>query len=276
MKILAFSDIIKWDGYEKLVDKIQPDIIVLAGDLTSDGFAYFQWYDEFEKTPAFQKKAYKPIIFREEIKSGIVYTFQSRENYLKSKDFLNFRKKIHVDRFYQFLNYAGKKSKVLVIRGDHDNDFDGDYIPEKINKIHECKEIIGKVIKIGNLRFLGLGYNETYYLRILKPIIAEYKGKVDIVIMHGLRAPLISSLKPGLIIRGGIGPGKYLINDVPSVFTGGAKYTVIEFEMGKLPKILQYNIGLNDEPKLVKGSWPYSTKVSFKKYEWLKPYPSEM
>jgi 3',5'-cyclic AMP phosphodiesterase CpdA len=41
MKILVISDVIKWKGYEKIVDENQPDVIILAGDLTSDGFASF-------------------------------------------------------------------------------------------------------------------------------------------------------------------------------------------------------------------------------------------
>jgi Icc-related predicted phosphoesterase len=41
MKLLAFSDVVKWEGYEELADRIQPDIIALAGDLTSDGFTAF-------------------------------------------------------------------------------------------------------------------------------------------------------------------------------------------------------------------------------------------
>ncbi len=41
MKLLAFSDVVKWEGYEELVERIQPDLVDLAGDLTSDGFAAF-------------------------------------------------------------------------------------------------------------------------------------------------------------------------------------------------------------------------------------------
>jgi hypothetical protein len=33
MKILVFSDIYAWSGYEKVVDRIKPDVLVLAGDL---------------------------------------------------------------------------------------------------------------------------------------------------------------------------------------------------------------------------------------------------
>jgi len=35
----------------------------------------------------------------------------------------------HVDQFYQLLKYASKKSKVLVIRGNHDKD--ENYLPDR-------------------------------------------------------------------------------------------------------------------------------------------------
>ncbi|MGA2790203.1 MAG: hypothetical protein ABSF00_05495 [Candidatus Bathyarchaeia archaeon] len=44
MKILAFSDVVKWEGYEERVDRIRPDVVALVGDLTSDGGAAF-WYE---------------------------------------------------------------------------------------------------------------------------------------------------------------------------------------------------------------------------------------
>ncbi|MGB9760765.1 MAG: metallophosphoesterase family protein [Thermoproteota archaeon] len=194
------------------------------------------------------------------------------------KKFLEFRKKMHVDLFYKFLEYAGKKSKVLVVKGDHDEDFERDYIVEKINKIPGCKEISSKFVEINGLRFLGLGFNETHYLRILRPLIEEFKGKVDVVVTHCEqdRMPLVSLLKPKIIIRGHFGSGKYLVNDIPSVFTADVKYTIIELENKKFPKILQYTVGKNEELKILeKGSCkPWLSEFSeFERYKWLKPYP---
>jgi len=236
LRILAFSDVEEWKGYEKLVDRIKPDLITLAGDVTSDGFASF----------------WKSL----EIRKG---------------------KRTHVDKFYKFLRYAGEKSQVLVVKGDHDADFDGDYIPEKINEIYGCQEISGKLIDVNGLRFLGLGFNETHYLRALKVIIEEFKEEPDVVVTHceQKRMPLVSSLKPRIIIRGHFGSGKYLVNDIPAVFTQDVFYTVVELENKSISKILQYTIGFDEKVKVLEqGSCrPWLSNVSeYEKYEWLKPY----
>ncbi len=292
MKILAFSDIIKWERYEELLDRIQPDVIALAGDLTSDGFASF-WSEAIKQIPEFQKE-------RRELmrKLGVVLTTKGmfdcsknknlvewsekltllEDKYRDTKEFLEVRKRIHVDKFYQFLKYAGKKSKILVVKGDHDEDFKGDYIPKKINKIFGCKEISGKIIEIKGFHFLGLGFNETHYIRTLKPIIEEFKRKVDVIITHceQNKIPTVSLLEPKIIIRGHFGYGKYLVNNIPSVFTVGVKYTIIELKNKKIPKILQYRIGLDNKIKIVKRSScrPWFSEVSeFERYKWLKPYP---
>src|SRR6266853_298405 len=60
------------------------------------------------------------------------------------KELLVNRKRMHVDKFYAFLHHAGKVSKVLVTKGDHDAD---DYDSRRINKIPGCQEISGKACK---------------------------------------------------------------------------------------------------------------------------------
>src|SRR5271169_3267854 len=39
VRILAISDVKYWDGYELLLRKYKPSVVVLAGDLVDDGFA---------------------------------------------------------------------------------------------------------------------------------------------------------------------------------------------------------------------------------------------
>jgi hypothetical protein len=51
MKILAFSDVAKWKGYEELVDRIQPDIVALAGDLTAASFESEMQNEALKKIP---------------------------------------------------------------------------------------------------------------------------------------------------------------------------------------------------------------------------------
>jgi len=288
MKILAFSDVTKWKGYKKLVDKVQPDVVALAGDLTSDGFASF-WNEAVMQIPKFQEEK-KRLMKKFKIIQRNVNFYKGRNvskffdelyslktKYYDTEEFRKIRKQIHVDKFYQFLSYAGKKSKVLVVKGDHDEDFEGDYVPERIDSIQGCREISGKTVEIAGLIFLGLGFNETHYLRILKPLIQKYKNKVDVIVTHceQNRMPLLSSLNPRIIIRGHFGSGKYLVNDIPTVFTMGVHYTVIELKNRKVPKISQYISGPNKKVKLLKkGSCrPWFSEVSeFERYKWLKPY----
>ena len=226
MKILAFSDIYEWKGYKELVDRIRPDAVVLAGDLTSDGGVSFR-----------------------------IHTGSCRET----------RRKEHVDKFYQFLRYAGSKSKVVVIKGNHDEEFEEAYVPERISRISGCKEISGKTIDTEGLRFLGLGYRDTCYLKVLKPIIQELTEKVDVVIMHGVRIRLVSQLRPAIIIRGGYSLGKFLVHDVPSVWNNNFSYTILELETGRISQILQFRIG-SDEPI------ERETHNRRLRYKWLKPY----
>ena len=292
MKIFAFSDVTKWKGYEELVDRIQPDVVALAGDLTSDGFASF-WNEAVEQIREFQKEKQKLMHkFKIIQKSASFYKGGGKDvseffdkldalrtKYCDTEEFRNIRKRMHVDKFYQFLRYAGEKSQVLVVKGDHDEDFKGDYVPEMIDDTSGCREISGKSVEIGGVRFLGLGFNETHYLRILKPTIEKYKGKVDVVITHceQNKMPLVGSLKPRIVIRGHFGSGKYLVNDVPAVFTMGVKYTVIELKNRDVSKILQYVVGRDNKTKLLKkGSCrPWFSEVSeFERYKWLRPYPN--
>jgi predicted phosphodiesterase len=242
MKILAFSDVVKWERCEDLVDKLKPDVIALAGDLTSDGFANF-WLS----LPESERGKEHPVK-----RFGVIQS--------------------HVNSFYQFLKHAGKKAKVLVIKGNHDEDIKGAYIPEKINSIHGCQEISGKTIDTKGIRFLGLGFDEAYCLRLLRAqtsTIEKFKGKIDVVVMHGENIRFVSLLKPKIIIKGGLSNGKYLVNDVPSIFTGPDGYTIIELKGKAISRILQIDLRSDQIiPKEV--GLPL-----FKRYEWIKPYPNK-
>ena len=76
-------------------------------------------------------------------------------------------------------------------------------------------------------------------------------------------------MKPKLIIKGGFGSGKCLVNRIPTVLTAGTKYTLVELEYGMLPRISQY-VTDRDEIEIkefVPRSW-------FLRYAWAKPYPT--
>lgn len=168
MRIFAISDISAWDDYKRLVDTVKPRVTVLAGDLTSDGGAEF-WRTALEVSRAFRKE-------RSALRKRLGVTTGPRGNYeiiprqssdeyrdamralehqhRKTKAFLAAQKKLHVDKFYAFLRHAGRLSTVLVVKGDHDDDFAADYQPAKIDAIPGYREISGKTAIVNGLTFL--------------------------------------------------------------------------------------------------------------------------
>jgi len=97
------------------------------------------------------------------------------------------------------------------VKGNHDEDFEGDYSPERINEILGCFEISGRTIEVDGMLFLGLGFREARRLRsgysrpskYLQSLIEKFRGKVDVVLMHDKNIRYASLLKPKLIIKGG-------------------------------------------------------------------------
>jgi len=225
-KILAFSDISdiwEWDKeYEEIVDEVKPNVVCLAGDLTSDGGL--------------------PKLDIE-------------------------RRRDHVEKFYKFLRCASTKSKVLVVKGNHDEDFEGDYVPERINRIQSCKEISGKFFDVSGLRFLGLGFEEAHKLRnkaYFSSLIDKFGGKIDAIVMHGENVRLASLLKPRVIIKGGFFAGRCRINNVPVVFTGPGVYVLIEVGDETL-HVAHYRTYTRRE---VAASLP----PFYKNLSWIKPW----
>ncbi len=84
------------------------------------------------------------------------------------------------------LRYASKKSTVLLVKGDHDNDYSPGYEPGRI-KEHGCTEISGKTVVVGGFLFLGVGVDEARHSRNLKPVVQgvlEKRERVDVVVMR--------------------------------------------------------------------------------------------
>ena len=288
MRILAFSDVQRWVGYEELVHRIRPDVVALVGDLTSDGFAAF-WRKAVEQIPEFQTEK-KLLMNKLKVtrRGDGVYTGQNISRFLneleslivkyrKTEDFRKIRRKSHVDKFYDFLEFAGKNSHVLVVKGDHDEDFEGDYLPERIDDITGCKEISGKIAGIEAICFLGLGFNETHHLTVLKSFIEEFGSEADVIITHceQNKMQFMISDKFKLVIRGHFGYGKYLVNGIKSVFTNGVYYTLIEIKDSSGVEIKQYVIDRDGKiNELFNGSCkPWFSEVSeYERYKWLKPY----
>jgi hypothetical protein len=182
----------------------------MPGDLTSDGGAEF-WGPDLEE--------YGPD-------GRIIVT----------KDLVQ-RHNAHVRKFYNVLEETGKTSDVFVVKGDHDDDFEGSYDAERINSIKGCHEISGKLLDFAGLTILGLGYYETHYLRTLRHQIQGIKKRVDIILTHAEQRRLLcmSEVSPKIIARGHFGFGVSQIDDVLVVcgrFPNS--YSVVEVENGSI------------------------------------------
>ena len=280
MRILVFSDIIKWNGQEELANQIKPDVIILAGDLTSDGRASF-WHDAVDQIPAFRTEAAAlfETLDRSQELSAIEALWNLAKKYHKSEAFLKIRKEIHVDRFYSFLRSVGKKYPIFVIKGDHDEDFEGDYSVKQINNIEGCTEISGSCASSNGITFLGLGYQDTKTLTALDKILYHKQIKPDVLVAHCGIGMLRELRKFGskLIIRGHSGYGKYLVEQTPTVLTGErVYYTEIEIASGAITSISQHRKLTSGGFDLIKDSlWkPYRhRRPAIETYDWLKHYP---
>ena len=238
-KILAFSDVISWETKNELASKTRPDIVVLAGDLVNEG-GYSHWFEArdryWKQTHNYKKHTHDALL-------------QDR----LFRDILKETKTNRVEGLYKFLKDVGQNSRVLVIKGNHD---EGEsYDPERISNVAGCEEISGKAIEINGIRFLGISEKESYYLRLLNPIMDKFKEKIDVIILHGYNIRLISSMHPKLIIHGGSLSGKYLINNVKTVYTSATHHAIVTMENNSVKNILA---GPNSNYLL--------------KRDWIKPY----
>jgi len=177
VRILAFSDVTRWDGYKEMVTEYRPQVVPLVGDLTSDGTAAF-FTDAFEAVPAY-REAKREALRRigagvekddeadmEVITGGTLRDVMRVEATLKPlyreiREFTNARRKLHTNRFYSFLKFAGQRCSVLVVKGDHDDDYAGDHQPGRISRISGCQEICGKAVIVDGLSFLELGFDQV-------------------------------------------------------------------------------------------------------------------
>lgn len=296
MKFLFITDVTGWDTAISVFEKEKPSIILIGGDVVSDGFANYWNYppigdhstnlrianflrkhqSEIEKTEwgsrlrdilfklesnelfdktgfyRFEKgmtntpKLLLKWIFSEIDKRKTQKGDQSRikgkwrlemekfyndleKSFRKTDTFQNQVHK-HVDSFYSFLSYTGEKTgNVYVVKGNHDNY--GDYYEvDKINNIRGCQEISGKMIELDDFNLLGLGYEETHYLRKLRPLLETYSSGVDLVLTHSeeKRVKLIASLNPLLVFRGHYRIGKYKVNGIDFVSSIFPSYVTVE------------------------------------------------
>jgi hypothetical protein len=174
-----------------------------------------------------------------------------------------------------------------VVKGDHDDDFPGDYDASRIGNIPGCEEISGRTSSLKGLVFLGLSFSEAGYLSQLRPLIAEFRDRTQILITHVQQSNLrlMAELKPRLIIRGHWLTGSYLIDGVPAVCTAGAHARIETGKTGS-PRIRQVpkrqielvtigGKGNVEIKKIPRPLLPLNLKERFdvsKNYDWLRPY----
>ena len=148
--------------------------------------------------------------------------------------------------FYDFLRHAGKKSNVLVIKGNHDDskwsDSTSHYSVNKINGIKGCNEISGKSIKINGLKFLGIDYESSRINANLLPLLDKHGDGVDVIVSHGDVSKIhhLAKLKPMIVINGHTRGGVYSVYDVPVVLTNEVGLVLIEIKQNSVKTILEY------------------------------------
>jgi len=121
LRILAFSDAHRWEDYEEIVDMVKPDVICLAGDLTSDGGATF-WDEALALIPSYRSELEEKlkelgVKFRWYGVSGLTFILPPHidpsniyriftaleQKYRNIREFHEIVKRIHVEKFYSVL-----------------------------------------------------------------------------------------------------------------------------------------------------------------------------
>lgn len=206
--------------------------------------------DHLEDTPVQASWFYAPdaisamhILFRRrEENHRVFHTFMNSvtEKYRATPEFHTSRLLGHVEKFYQALEDAANVcNRILVVSGNHDEYFKGDYDVERINRIANCREISGKIESHEGVVFLGLGFRETHYLRSLRPVVQIMEGQVDVILAHAeeSRLPLIAGIDPVIIFRGHFGSGRSRIGGVPIVAAAFPSYVVAELTKKRIASI---------------------------------------
>lgn len=212
MRILAYSDVRNWEGFEEVITEAKPNILAFAGDLVSDGYADFWDPSVLKKIPGFTNELNS--LFAEYVKipdsekmrllDGYEARLKGLEwRYRNRPEFQRIRRDSHVERFYQVLEFASNVvDMVLVVRGDHDDGFPGEYDVERIDATKNCHEISGHVIEYKGLKLLGLGYHETRSVMTVRKFADSEPSELVITHAQEKRIPELARLRTKVILRG--------------------------------------------------------------------------
>jgi len=235
ISLLAVSDARSWFFLKDIIEKEKPDITIFCGDIVDDGVAKF-WQPSWE---IIQK-----IIKENKLKSYSILSDYDliHEKYFKSKEFVKARR-AHVKELYDALELASKKSKqVLVIKGNHDDEFSGAYNLRKIEHIKNCSEISGKLFSFKGIRFLGLSYKNCHYLTELRSLLGTSKPHIIISHPEKNRWKDIAEYGPDLVIHGHHSFGFHKVGGVNFLGTGCfPSYSIVKIdEKSKLIKEIKH------------------------------------
>ena len=271
LRILALSDVSRWENQASLVARYHPDVVVLAGDVTSDGAAGF-WRDAFEAIPSYREARQRALQARgittrahegyEAIQGGSLLDvmrieWEVQSDFRGRREFHDARRRLHTEPFYAFLRQAGRVARVLVVRGDHDDDFDGDYDPERINQTRGCREISGERVTVGGTTFLGLAFRDCERRTRLRALAGDEQP--DVIVCHPRQRVLqhVAAIGARVIVRGHFGSGQFLVDGIPAAFTAGG-YAIIQLPKRGAPRI---------------QSSDRRESLLTDRYAWLAPYP---
>jgi predicted phosphodiesterase len=130
---------------------------------------------------------------------------------------------------YKFLERAGRKARVLVVAGNHDEE-SKIYDPVRINRIKNCQEISGRLVEAAGFRFFGLSYSQAMDDTQLSEAMPKLR-KADILITHAplSRLPKYCWRGPKIVIQGHHGHGVYYATPTTAVFTDGIHGALVEW-----------------------------------------------
>jgi len=233
MRILFISDIGDWNHFENVLNEEDPDVLFIGGDV-------------FQNAKNAVNEELERVLFETIPHDSVKKALRRRWDFLIN---------LSIVRFYSVLQYAARRCRVFVVRGDHDfvyatpstttRDLFGHspYDARKINAIENCREISGKIERIDGLRLLGLGYLESHYLKTLRSLAANQETSPDIVLAHSenRRRRIICELfKPKLFVTGHSGFGKRKMDNVWVVGSGSfpANYATITIRSDTIKSVI--------------------------------------
>jgi len=233
MKVLFITEIYDWSCYEHVLGLEKPDVLLIG-------------IGAIHRHPT--------NIVSKELGEVI---FKPMKATWKKAEFLY---KLSIVKFYTALEYASRTCNVFVMSDTrdleefwHSKDASSSnpysffktpvYDRDRINAIHNCKEISGTMVDLNGLKLLGLAQLDIKYIKRLKDILKNVEDKSpDIIVAGGWRSEIFESFRCKLFISGssfGSLPRKFMHNGT-WIVRGGyfpETYTIITTKANQVDNI---------------------------------------